>query len=358
MGLFRFFLALGIFFGHANNGGYFTNDIFSYVRASGYQGAAKIHCFFLISGFFSEMLINTKLKNAPHYIMGFYTSRLIRLLPCYYFMLLATYWFVILAPQIGFLPISPKTLIGVDFFYRKFDESGWWYILCNLIPLVPETIRIYNFDHSNGVLYLLVNQAWSLSIEYVCLIIAPFIFRSQKLYFSAFITFAVIALLLAKQGIYRNYALTTVIFFLLGSLAYRFYMLRLLNVEPKRGAKIMIMSMLTGLILYVCVFGWIEQLIGSRYAYIIFMTLSFASLPFLFMGSTTFLKDKWIGDLAYPIYLNHTLVLWVLWGYTGDQGVINWLAPILSVGIAGVMVKYIDFPLQRWRANHYYQTKI
>src|SRR5690606_20236405 len=98
-----------------------------------------------------------------------------------------------------------------------------WYVFFHIIPIVPETFRLYDFSSRQGVLFLLVSQAWSLSLEFGCLLIAPFVLKSNKRYIVAIFLFSGAACLLFMEGIYRNYVLSTTIFFLLGSVAYRIY---------------------------------------------------------------------------------------------------------------------------------------
>ena len=302
------------------------------------------------------MLLNQRLSGVRHYARNFYAGRLIRLLPCYYMILLVTFWLVIVGPRyLGFEAVIPK-LIDPGYLSLEYERWGLPYIIFNLIPIVPETFRFYDFDHRRGVLFLLLIQTWSLSAEYVCLLIAPTVLRNRKLYYPAILFFSASALHLATKGIYRDYVWSMVIFFLLGSVAFRIYRRWFANRGITNVLKSVIVSVLSVLVVYLFYFGYIEKLIGSVYAYGIFMVIAFLSLPILFTGSRTFLRDRFLGDLAYPMYLNHVIILWVLLRYGFSPIAIFWLTCILSIGLAFSMYVFIDRPLQRWRQRSFYRT--
>ena len=352
MGILRFFLALAVLIGHAHYRRYIPVNILPFVKSAEYAGTAKISSFFLISGFFSDMLINNRLRNKKDYIKDFYLTRISRLLPCYLFILLLSAGLYLLIPYFGFKPIEIKDS-SPYFILDNFNTLRLAYVFANLIPFLSEVFRI-DFSHQEPMISLVVGQSWTLSIEWACLLIVPFVFRNKKLYISFIVFFTVVSMVLWHFGIFRGYVATTMIFFLLGSVAYRIYNKWVQHWPMTNWLRFTTLTILALLVLYIFHFAYVENLLGSEWTYFIFLSLVFLSLPLLLTGSRTFLKDKMLGDLAYPMYLNHMLMLQLLDYYNCSPVVIAWAAPALSILFACLMVKMLDQPSQRWRQKNFY----
>jgi peptidoglycan/LPS O-acetylase OafA/YrhL len=75
-----------------------------------------------------------------------------------------------------------------------------------------------------------------------------------------------------------------------------------------------------------------------------------AALPILFDYSRRSKVDTWIGELSYPVYLNHFVVMVML----QKHGlVVNWLTmPLGAVALAVPMLMCVDRPLEKLRHRY------
>ena len=167
MGIIRFLLAVCVVMNHMP----FSAPHF-------FDSELAVRSFFVISGFYMALILNEKYSL---YSM-FLTNRLLRLYPIYFVVLLITFIFV---------------LFNHHFIYPTFWEilnpfSFIFIVLANLIILGQDIIMFMGVNYSNGTLfftanwhnidlplyqYLIVPQAWSISIELMFYAIAPFIVK-------------------------------------------------------------------------------------------------------------------------------------------------------------------------------------
>ncbi len=91
-------------------------------------------------------------------------------------------------------------------------------------------------------------------------------------------------------------------------------------------------------------------LIGHAAAYGGFLLLVAASVPFLEAATRYSHADRFIGDIAYPIYIGHLTLLMALWALGLPKGAVSVLvAWPLMVLVAIPLVKYIEQPMARLR---------
>ena len=69
--------------------------------------------------------------------------------------------------------------------------------------------------------------------------------------------------------------------------------------------------------------------------------------PFVFNAFKDFAFDRWIGDLSYPIYLVHLVVIGVVLTY--EMALPVWVALAGTLLLAAALLMWVDHPIDRWR---------
>ena len=96
----------------------------------------------------------------------------------------------------------------------------------------------------------------------------------------------------------------------------------------------------------------INELIKSAALFAIFLVLM--PLTFLFQSKRDW--DKWVGDLSYPIYICHMLVIYVIGFIMGKLGIENTItislaAVAFSVCLSIALNTYIGKPVESLRSK-------
>jgi peptidoglycan/LPS O-acetylase OafA/YrhL len=78
----------------------------------------------------------------------------------------------------------------------------------------------------------------------------------------------------------------------------------------------------------------------------VFGAIAFAA-PFLFHAFKDNGLDRWIGDLSYPLYLCHLVVIGLV--LTFEPPFALWVAIGASLALAAALLVLIDYPVDRWR---------
>ena len=156
--------------------------------------------------------------------------------------------------------------------------------------------------------FLLVPQAWTIGIEITFYLIAPFLVRKKiKFIYSLIIISALLRIGLYTNGFendpwtYRFFP-TELMFFLLGTIAYHIYK----KVESKN----IKVSSLKIIYVFILFFTLFYSFIPFPFKIFAYLFVFFLSVPFIFMLSKKWKKDRYIGELSYPIYISHILLLW------------------------------------------------
>ena len=161
------------------------------------------------------------------------------------------------------------------------------------------------YNHSNPPVYffMLVLQAWTISIEIMFYLIAPFIVR-KKITFIALFFFitAVLKYVLYSRGLnydpwsYRFFP-AEMFFFLLGVLSYKLYLATKNFSLPKWFLVCSFAVTLSAVILF-------EMLQLQFHKYIYFVCFALA-IPLIFQLTKDIKWDRLIGEYSYPMYISH-----------------------------------------------------
>jgi peptidoglycan/LPS O-acetylase OafA/YrhL len=287
------------------------------------NAAVAVLLFFVVSGFYMALVINEKYApSGPGWIKRFYVARFLRLYPAYIAMCAVmvawyTYWPspnvitwrlpVSLGEQL-LLALINIGIVGQDL-YELMNHIG------------ADRVRsLFGAGFFNPA-FMLVGQAWSLSSEIFFYALAPIIVRSPlRLVAVLTISLAIRFSLVSAgwtSGFWSYWFIpATMCMFTLGSLSYFIYR----RIGEWRWSAPIGWSALVFMIGWVVALsllygvalprGSVNSLDEPRFwiAYLLFAAL----LPFVFCATKRLRVDRAIGDLSYPLYLVHGLVVGII----------------------------------------------
>jgi peptidoglycan/LPS O-acetylase OafA/YrhL len=353
MGILRFLLAVSVIIAHT-----------AFIGQIGMVGGLiAVETFFVISGFYISLILNEKYigKNDSYWL--FISNRLLRLLPIYWIVLVITVFCVILIPNYNRAELGG---LGV---YKQYGAdlslTTWIYLIfTNVFVFFQDTALFLGISHQSGNLFytnnfaftspplyqfLAIPQAWSIGIELLFYVLAPFILKRRL-----WIIFAVmsISLLLKifflRRGlnydpwIYRFFPFELG-FFLLGAIAYFIY---------NKYIKLLKISLLVNILCLVTVilFTVLYNQIHFKYTNVFYTVTVFAMIPLLFKFTKNIKFDRLIGELSYPIYITHILIRNVLTSF-GVSDYLPILTLIGSITLSFLLIKLVGDNIERARQS-------
>lgn len=304
MGILRTILAIAVVFAHSDwhHGFVFTG------------GQAAVQCFYIISGYLiSYVLLNNKSYSSS---WRFYANRALRIYPIYLFIALISLPAALFGAP-GFVsvyrhaPISAVALLALS---NIFIFGQDWVMFSGVHG--GHLVFVSNFNQSDVELYmgLLVPQAWTLGIELTFYLLAPFIVRSLKWLLILLVASFALRICLLATGLgfvdpwtYRFFP-NELGLFLLGALSQQILTPIWKRIVADRNAPPAIGTAI------LAVFSMIFFLIPLPYICLLplFLAVAAVLLPLAFFFQNKVAIDRWIGDLSYPIYIGHMLVVHTL----------------------------------------------
>lgn len=351
MGIFRLILIFTIVLGHMRAAGMVPDDILPGINPSSYGGALRIHSFFIIAGFFYDMVLQEKITGKGQ-AWRFWFSRWLRLMPCYYLILLLCLACSLMPPYLG---LKPLALTGgmIEVINRGYNADGNLYILANAFAFVPYLFTPMVPTQPLSLQYLVVVQAWSFSIEFFFMAIAPLALCVRRHYWLWMAMLGFWGVWCYLHGEFRNHVLAESIYFMLGSLGYRTYRLYLRHARRQwaiNGVALVLLVVGTYVLL---TFDTLAETYGKPQTYLVGIVLFTIMIPLLFNLSRVFPAERALGDFAYPIYLNHGLmIIWVR-NFELDPQILWWLTPITCLIMGLPMLYFIDKPINRWKERYF-----
>lgn len=310
MGILRLILALSVVAAHSSN-------IFG-VRL--FDATQAVHIFFIISGFYMALILTRKYD----YLPTFYINRFLRLWPTYIVVLLSTYaWFYFSWHYTGKMPLL--------YFYGDtrwvtdaYSEMPLWQSallrLSNISMIGLDITDLFHYQEGRGFLlfhsdifadvpggmhwaggFNAIGQAWSISSEIWFYMLAPFLVRRSTVFLTA-----IIAASLMIGSLMKARDLSTYFFF--PAILYLFVI---------------------GILIY-RLSEWIKSRIDLRPA-----------------AHVIFRWDATIGNLSYPIYMTHMLILEIVQASLHSRSG-SIIAPITIMASAGLYM-FIDKPIDAFR---------
>ena len=362
MGSLRFILALLVVGSHLN----------------AFGGATfAVKAFFIISGFYMALVINTRYYKLP--VSSFYASRLLRLLPLYWVVglltLAAEFLLVphgqvlsrIVSPlfygrglDLSSLPIPILIYAGIAVVTMLGLDTGQWLgfnRMTGQLSITPD----YGPDATSVMGLSPVPQGWTVGLELLFYLIAPFLVRRPirliALLCVLSLAFRVALMIAGFSGNPWNRTLfpSELIYFLLGVLAYRLYVyLPHLKFSPRTE------YCLAAMVLGVAIIYWpVDHVIrGSLVWETVPYILVAAGMPFLFKLTKDIALDANIGELSYPIYMCHGLIMGlVLWSplntapFIGSGWPRQAVTIALVIGAAFLLDRLVVLPIDKLRTR-------
>jgi peptidoglycan/LPS O-acetylase OafA/YrhL len=282
------------------------------------DGNTSIEVFYVLSGFLISLVLNRIYKARTK---DFYLNRITKIYPAYVAaLLLSIVWFKFVYNS-HHNPYS--TFKGINF---ENTSNLSYTILVNLLLFGTDTTRFttigsdgnLNFlDFANsygsgGHNILFVPQAWTISIELLFYLLAPFLVRNRS---KKFLFFAIILLLLVERFTVDKFnalnipinvesiSIFQIKFFLIGAIASTY-------VTTTRVSKVASKNNLAWYFTYIFSFLTVVVLtyqlsLSPIMSLILLIIASRYFLPKLFSCSLNTRWDKHLGDLSYPFYIFH-----------------------------------------------------
>lgn len=356
----RLFFAFSVVLGHYTILGFLYNKIYRY---SPYikshiidlgAGSIAVAGFFVISGYLiAAILLKINNINSGKSLLYFYGSRYLRIFPLYILVILAYSYF---------FP-SSVLVFHAESFYARLND----------LLLLPRGFYSFILDHHNHVQTwtgMIDDPSWTLTLDVVFYLIAPFVFSSwykKKIFFYAFVFILLLYALLfsvSKSGsgvdgwgdMYYSTGQANLLCFIMGMWGFLF--LSRFNVNKY--------------ILYIAIFYIIYLMYFPVVPFYIspYILWGVAVLAFVYI-ITAIAKNGFsaheaaVSNFTYSLYLTHVpFLLIIAGGYLGAEGApfrtkLLWL--LLEILFAIVVNKFIEGKFEllrkkfkmRWGEVHY-----
>jgi peptidoglycan/LPS O-acetylase OafA/YrhL len=363
MGLIRVLLALAVVVVH-------SRVLFGLGFTALVYGKNAVEMFYTISGFYMALILTQKYTGPGSY-RTFIKSRLFRIYPAYAIVGLATC-------AAGALVYSFSGKLIPLFqswseFSPHFSLGTWTYlVITNVILLGQDTGMFFWVRPESGTLaligshynlpmaqsFMVIPQAWTIGTELWFYLLAPFLLRQPRrivLFCAGAIIFRLIMIHLLSLGAppwsYCFFPIELP-FFLFGALAFKAYV----ALEDQRFpvwqiGRVAFLGMLALILtFYKLPWQWLPdtELIFRAHAIVFIFPVA---LPFIFAYTRKNKVDRLIGELSYPIYLTHWIVIdllrlantpWV-------ERNLGELSCLFTIVVSVIVWYFIDRPIDAWR---------
>jgi peptidoglycan/LPS O-acetylase OafA/YrhL len=358
MGTLRFLLAMVVVLFH-----------YQTVVSGIMDSHTAVKAFFMISGFYMALILDQKYGGSTAGLRAFAINRFLRLYPLYAVVLILTIgWYLTRLVMIGDrtpvpgiialqetlagwqifgIWVSNLSLIGLDFI------CTWdWSPEAGLLFLTP-TAAASAGDSLNLASTVWVIQAWSISMEILFYLCAPFLARRKGMTLACVILASFGLDIWLSAGMGRTsyfFAPAQLYLFVTGMLLYRGYRYFKLG---ERVANHLAFAMSIAGILFVAI--WSTPFLFGPSPHLITLIGIALLIPVLFAVSKDSVWDRAIGNLSYPIYLSHMLVGWVLAvafkRMAFDPALAAFLMPAACVLFAMLLNQIVERPIEGIRSS-------
>ena len=333
------------------------------------QGTHAVQSFYIISGFYMALILNEKYVTQVNAYKLFITNRLLKLMPVYWIII---FFILIISLSTIFITGGNNWSFLAPFKNPVLNIPSYCYLIVSNLFMIGQDVALFmGLNNADGHLFftsffqqskppvhsfMLVPQAWSISIEIMFYLIAPFIVR-RKIWKIAGLTLftAGIKYFLFKNGYnydpwsYRFFP-AEMFFFLLGVLSYKFY-----NATEKIIIPQWILVIVTGIT--VAVIMLFDVLLLQFHQYIYFLCFSLA-IPFIFRLSKKSTWDRLLGEYSYPLYISHVFfksLYYIIFGFSTNVSI-----PVLCSGLLFSFLynHYLNRSLEDFRQHRVLQSEL
>jgi len=340
MGALRLLLALSVVAGH-------TSAIRWLPLA---QAGAAVQIFFVISGFYMALILNEKYIGAGSYRI-FIANRFVRIYSVYLVVAAATAVLALtLHTDIKLFDAQHLAEFGTRakiFIFGSniaiFGLDSFDFLALQDKALVLATASSAHPLHVDEM--RLVPQAWSLGVELMFYLVAPFIVRQVRLLWFVGLASLALRVVLWQIGLADkiwsyNFFPTSLALFALGGLLYHAQRTPLFQRWAPTLAPFAIYATALALFTYSDLPGLLSW------------ALLIASVPFLFHLTKRNAFDRLVGELSYPIYLVHYFFIYAfgaLWPEFERSGRFSSVCALLSIVVGFLLYWRVALPVDRWR---------
>jgi peptidoglycan/LPS O-acetylase OafA/YrhL len=356
MGALRVILAAAVIIAH-------SGTVFG-LRLTG--GEVAVQVFYMVSGFYMTLILDTKYRGKGSYPL-FISNRFLRIYP--------VFWVVLLLTLLMFCATYRFTASwgGLASFHALAGAMSpgtlAFFILSNLLIFGQDLVFFLGLDSAGGGLFftsrfadthprcyefLVVPQAWTLGIELLFYLVAPFIVRRRAVVVVCLIAASLSLRLALHSGLGYNHDPWTYRFFpselalfLAGTLAYKLY--RHLSSSRQSCFSVRIQGAV--------VTAYFSLLLAFQFLPLTktpFYLLTGIALPFIFQFTKSLKLDAKIGELSYPMYISHVLVISAVtplierFGLQQQSGPISVAATVL---FSAALVRFVVDPIEVFRQS-------
>ncbi len=351
MGVFRLLLALSVMTSHMQRA------IFGFHQLS---GDIAVQCFYIISGFYMALILTEKYNRPSDYFI-FIKQRFLRIYPTYGIIVALIMIIEAVVPtnspfncwksweQLG--PHLNVTTLAVMVVTNLIIIGQDWLLFFAVNPHTGSLYPTANFSVESIPCYLFYfcRPSWSLGVELTFYAMAPFLVR-QKIWLQAGVLLASLMVRIALQAFFHldgdpwsyRFFPSQLAFFMAGSLgymAYRYY-------GPQLAIFMANKKWLIG-IFWLCVLIYSRLPGNADIRGVCFLAITAVMVPLLFAAFSKNHWDRAIGELSYPLYLMHILVLYLLDPIRRS--------PFYSLAciVTGIGAAYVFYWLIESRLEHY-----
>jgi peptidoglycan/LPS O-acetylase OafA/YrhL len=371
MGLLRLLLALAVVTAHAGPPG----DV-AWLQMTG--GPQSVQIFYVISGFYMTLILNEKYVGPGSY-GTFARSRLLRLVPMFLAVLATTVAVGLLLQATRGACIDP--LARWNAHGASMPWRDWILLAVTNVTIVgqdvvsflavdPTTHGLYFTSDFHGEAlpawqFLWVPQAWTVSVELMFYAVAPLLVRRRPWVIALLVllSLGLRVFLMRHYGFWHDpwtyrFFPTELALFLAGSLSWHGY-----RWAAPRGLMPPWAGWLATLVLLGCVVGFLELpavLRHWRYGLPGLLAVVPVLLPFAFHATKTNAIDRSLGELSYPVYLIHYLLVFVVaalgipW-LSDARGIAVMLA---TLALAWLLWRGVGLPLESRRQRIHQRSAV
>lgn len=360
MGIIRILLALSVLIGHVGIlWGYKSLD-----------GIIAVQAFYIISGFYISLILNEKYNCFKNSYRLFISNRFLRLYPIYWTVLILS------ITSSCFNYFINNNFGRIQPYITHYESMNIWsflsLIFVNIFIIFQDAFAFLRFNTnaqslfftSNSQLintplhnFTLIPQAWTIGIEILFYIIAPFIVRAKTNFILFFIFLSIcLRVLIYSMGFYhepwiQRFFPTEIALFLAGAISYKLYTYIKTNNFTLNKNNLKVFWLL--LIVIIIGFEYIPIILElKKWGFYILLTIL---LPYIFIYTKSNKYDTKIGEYSYPIYISHILVATIinvmLKGLITSESILCLFTIAATLIFSFILLKIIIEPIEKYRAK-------
>jgi len=302
MGLIRLLLALSVVFEHS--GPFFLTGT-HFVG-----GLVAVEAFFIISGFYMALVMDARYANNR---AAFYQNRFLRIFP--------TYWAILFLAIVVRLSYGGETMVS-SLMNEDFSTGTMLLMFFSNLMIFGSDMMMFLSNGTEGLYftanfhdesvqlykYHYIPQAWTLPVELMFYLIVPFFCRKNYIIVTLLlISLAIKSVTLLAFGwidpwVYRFFP-SELMMFCLGMLSHRIYHFLKGGKIFDRLGEIALLAIVTFTVMFESIGGNLQM---KMVAYFLLLVLL---IPVIFYRFRRSRFDRLIGELSYPIYLCHLIII-------------------------------------------------